>query len=425
VTLTKVGPHGGHIAAFSYDLATSVMYTRQGDPAAAGTERDLSPPIRPDDLFMGSDGGKDYLDHADIGIPQADEQMRLLSNLLEELHADTYPLPRFWYLPHGQKAALVMAADDHDTEDGTRQLFQRMLALSPPGCDARKWECPRATAWVYPWTPLTRQEAKHYSDLGFDLGAHVSTDCADWTEDSLAAAFRAYLLEFRRKYPDLPDQTGNRLHCVVYSDWLGVPREEQRWGIHFDMNYFNWPPSWIRGRPGYLTGSALPMRFSDENGRMLDVFQQESHLVDETWNGSPVAIEQLITAAEDERGYYGAFGTHFDFSDNFDQELMNVAVRRHIPVVSAEQLLAFTEGRDASTFTNVAKNSTGDVTFDAGVDSRAAGLLSGMLPVNWADKVLSSFTADGKPVDYDVKLIKGISYAFFDLDNLHYQAHYR
>jgi hypothetical protein len=166
------------------------------------------------------------------------------------------------------------------------------------------------------------------------------------------------------------------------------------------------------------------MRFSDENGRMLDVFQQESHLVDETWNGSPVAIDELITAAEDERGYYGAFGTHFDFSDDFDHVLMNVAVRRHVPMVSAEQMLAFTEGRDASTFTNLAQNSRGDVTFDAGVDPRAAGLLCGMLPVNWGDRTLTSFTADGKPVDYDVERIKGISYAFFDVDDLHYEASY-
>ena len=423
VTLTEVGS-GGHIATFSYDLATSVMYTRQGNPAAAGGERDGLAPIRPDDLFMGPEGEHGYLDLSKIGIPQADEQMRLLSNILEGLHGETSPLPRFWYLPGGE-AALVMAGDDHGTEGGTRDFFARMLSHSPPGCEVKHWECPRATSWLDPSTPLTAEQVEHYSDLGFDLGAHVSTGCENWTEESLDAAFETYMLEFRSKYPGLPDQTGHRVHCAAYSDWLGLPIEEQRWGIRLDMNYYNWPPGRIQGRPGYMTGSALPMRFSDENGRMLDIFQQESHLVNETWNGSTAAIEELITAAKDERGYYGVFGTHFDFSDDFDRKLMNIAVRRDIPMISAGQLLDFTEGRQASTFTNVQQTDTGDTTFDVHVDSRVPGMLQGMLPVGSGDSVLTSITADGAPVDYTVERIKGISYAFFDVHDLHYEADYR
>ncbi len=425
LTLTEVGAAGGHIAVFSYDLATSVMYTRQGNPAAAGKERDGSAPIRPNDLFMGSDGEPDYLDLSNIGIPQADEQMRLLSNVLVELHGDTSPLPRFWYLPNGEKAALVMTADDHGTEGGTRQSFDRMLSLAKPGCDVERWECPRATSWMSLSTPVTAAEAKHYTDLGFDLGVHVSTGCADWTEESLGAAFATSMLEFRRRYPALPGQTGHRLHCIAYSDWLGLPIEEQQWGMRLDMNYYNWPPDWIQDRPGYMTGSAMPMRFSDENGRMLDVFQQETHLVNETWKGSTLAIEELINAAEDERGYYGVFGTHYDFSDDFDQKLMNVAIRRDVPMISAQQLLDFTEGRHASSFMNVKQTGVGDVTFDVDVDPRADDLLTGMLPVHSGDRVLTSLTAHGEPVDYDVKRIKGIRYAFFEVDDLRYEVGYR
>ena len=51
--------NGGQVAAFAYDLARSVVYTRQGNPAWAGDERDasVSPPIiRSDDLFFGQAG---------------------------------------------------------------------------------------------------------------------------------------------------------------------------------------------------------------------------------------------------------------------------------------------------------------------------------------------------------------------------------
>ena len=43
VTLRDVGTAGGQAAAFTYDLARSVVYTRQGNPAWAGDKRDGTP----------------------------------------------------------------------------------------------------------------------------------------------------------------------------------------------------------------------------------------------------------------------------------------------------------------------------------------------------------------------------------------------
>ncbi len=98
VTVRSVGSNGGQAAAFTYDLARSVVYTRQGNPAWAGQERDGSSPIRSDDLFFGG-GQADWVDLDKVAIPQADEQQRLLANLIGELNADRKPLPRFWYFP--------------------------------------------------------------------------------------------------------------------------------------------------------------------------------------------------------------------------------------------------------------------------------------------------------------------------------------
>src|SRR2546429_3524235 len=83
VTLRTVGT--GHAAAFTYDLATSVVYTRQGNPAWATQERDGFTPIRPDDKFYGNAAGDpraDWIDLNKVAIPQADEQQRLLANLI-------------------------------------------------------------------------------------------------------------------------------------------------------------------------------------------------------------------------------------------------------------------------------------------------------------------------------------------------------
>ncbi len=55
----------------------------------------------------------DWVDTNKIAIPQADEQQRLLLNLITLMERDKLPLPRFWYLPRGEKAAVVMSGDDH------------------------------------------------------------------------------------------------------------------------------------------------------------------------------------------------------------------------------------------------------------------------------------------------------------------------
>jgi hypothetical protein len=136
VTLRSVGPNGGQAAAFTYDLARSIVYTRQGNPAWAGQSRDgQAGPIRSDNLFFGgstSDPQPDWVDRDKIAIPQADEQQRLLANLIGKMNADRAPLPRFWYFPRSEKAVVVMTGDDH-AGGGTAGRFDQYKALSPAG----------------------------------------------------------------------------------------------------------------------------------------------------------------------------------------------------------------------------------------------------------------------------------------------------
>ena len=102
--MRSVGTSGGQAAAFTYDLARSVVYTRQGNPAWSGQERDgLSPdPVRRSVLRRAAgDPQPDWVDLNKVAIPQADEQQRLLANLIGFMNVDRKPLPRFWYFPRG------------------------------------------------------------------------------------------------------------------------------------------------------------------------------------------------------------------------------------------------------------------------------------------------------------------------------------
>ena len=230
VTLRDVGTSGGQAAAFTYDLARSVVYTRQGNPAWVGQERDGVLSIRPDDLFYGAKAGDvqpDWLDINKIGIPQADEQQRLLVNLIVTMAADRKPIPRLWYLPRGEKAAIVMTGDDH-AFGGTAGRFDQYKAASPAGCSVAQWGCVRGTSYIYPNSPLTNAQATQYVSEGFEVSVHVSAagglDCLDWTPTSLTTAYSTQVQQFRAKYTGVPAPATHRLHCVGWADWATQPR---------------------------------------------------------------------------------------------------------------------------------------------------------------------------------------------------------
>ena len=146
--------------------------------------------------------------------------MRLLSNLLVFAQRDGSPLPRFWYFPDRHKAVLVMAGDDHGTRDGTRDHFERMIQASPEGCDVSRWECYRATAWMYTGRPLSQDDAARYAALGFDIGVHVNTGCLDWSQASLKGTFAR---DLRRSGTAIPSCARSRETASIASHGLRVP----------------------------------------------------------------------------------------------------------------------------------------------------------------------------------------------------------
>jgi hypothetical protein len=394
------------------------VYTRQGNPAWAGTERDGSSPIRPDDLFFPG-----YVDLERVAVPQADEQQRLLANVIHEMQVARRPLPRFWYLPGGRKAVIVHALDDHNTSAGTRETFDKLNAASPAGCSVADWQCLRATSWGYTGIALTDAEAAAYQAQGHELGVHVNTNCADWTPSSLPAFFANDLAAYAAAFPSVVPQRGNRTHCIAWSDWATQPKVELARGIRFDMNYYYWPGSWVAGRPGYFTGSGLPMRFADLDGTRIDVYQAPSQLVNENDLVYPDAVAAMIDRAQGPEGYYGVLGTHDDYRDTaFSDGLVATALAKGVAVVSAAQMLDWLDGRNASSI-SAGTYANGLRTFTVSADPRARNLVL-LVPAAAAAGPLTALTSDGAAVPFTVETIKGVAYAMVNGVSGTYTAQY-
>jgi hypothetical protein len=421
VSLTNYG--SGQAAFFAYDLARSVVSTRQGNPAWSGQERDDYAPIRSDDLFFGG-SVVDYVDLDKVAIPQADEQQRLLANLMLTLNLTRRPLPRFWYLPRGLKAAVVMTGDDHGN-GGTTGRWDGYIAASPANCSVDNWECVRGTSYVYPETPITPTEAQQYSSQGFELALHLLTGCADFTPASLEGNLSSQLAEFAAAWPTVPAPSTNRTHCIVWSDYDTEPQLEFNHGIRLDANYYYWPGNWINDRPGFMTGSGMPMRFATRNGALLDIYQAATQMTDESSQSYPFTINTLLDNAIGPLGYYGVFTANLH-TDNVASEESDAVVAsakaRGVPVVSAKQMLTWLDGRNGSTISAVSWDGT-TLGFQLQVAPGATGLRV-MLPVNVGVATLNRVLLNGSSSSFSTQLIKGIQYAFVNGATGTYQAVY-
>ena len=432
VTMRSVGSNGGHAAAFTYDLARSIVETRQGNPAWSGDERDSSVGgnqlIRSDDLFFGAKTGDvqpDWVDLNKVAIPQADEQQHLLTNLIEQMNVDRKPLPRFWFLPHDKKAAVVMTGDDHGN-GGTVGRFQQYQADSPSGCSVADWQCVRGTSYVYPGTPISDSQAAAFQSQGFEIALHSSTNCADFTSQAqLESFYSSQLAAFAADYPSLNSPVTNRTHCIAWSDWATQPKVELENGIRLDTDYYYWPGAWIQDRPGMFTGSGMPMRFADLNGSMIDVYQAATQMTDESDQTYPKNIDSLLNNALGPQGYYGVFtaNMHTDSASSAGSDaIVASAQSRGVPIVSAQQMLQWLDGRNQSSFNGISWSGN-TLSFSV---SHAAGAngLRGMVPTTSSVGALTTVKRNGVQISTTTQTIKGREYAFFDADAGNYEATY-
>jgi hypothetical protein len=340
------------------------------------------------------------------------------------MNAPKKPLPRFWYFPSGSKAVVIMTGDDH-ANGGTAGRFNTYIADSPSGCSVADWQCVRATSYIYSTTPITPTQAASYVAQGFEIALHVTTDCLDWTPTSLESIYASQLAAFAGQFSNVPAPRTNRTHCIAWSDYDTQPQIELNHGIRLDTNYYYWPPTWVNDRPGFFTGSGMPMRFTDRYGNLIDEYQATTQMTDESGQSYPFTIDTLLDNAVGAQGFYGAFtaNMHNDSvqSDGADA-IVASAQARGVPVVSALQMLTWLDGRNTSSFGSISWN--GNIlgfTITVGAGARN---LQAMLPLSSSGGTLTALKLNGNAVAFSTQTIKGIAYAVFTGTAGSYQAVY-
>lgn len=250
----------GKTVAFAYNLPRNIALTRQGNPAWACQERDGILGFRAAEMYLG------WVDTSKNHLNQADMQMQLLSHLIEELVQDRKPLPRLWYFP-GYNKCLVTLTDDG--EDLALEDFQAHLA---------DIELKGARITVYLKNPsLPAHVVANWVANGHEIACHFddTAEAAQPTYEGMNSVASETVKAHLQAYGYPPRTVRN--HWIVWVGWTEQATIEAGVGIGMDCNLYHYDRGSTHGHylggVGNFNGSGLPMKFINEGGQLIDIYQ--------------------------------------------------------------------------------------------------------------------------------------------------------
>ncbi len=410
----------GATAAWAFDLARSTAYTRQGDPAFAGVDRDLlpgPPMIRTNDVFYQT------IDLERVAVPHADVHQRLFVRVIAELLADATPLPRLWYFPGASRTLLIPTGDSHT---GAPAAFAALIgAVENAGA--------RITLYLARFLDLTGNPVGTWLANGHEVGMHPYF-AADGFEGDFVQGYDVATTWFQ-SLPLAPSAT-SRHHSIEWAGWIDPVSVMAARGIRMDLSYYSWGPALANPdvtsqAHGYLNGSGLPMKFVTTTGQVLSVYQQHTALTDEQLLniGGPYSQNLTPTAAlavsrqlidDSQAGGYSAIATqfHVDYYQFGNVQpwvdgTLAYAAGQQIPMWTAERWLSYTENRAATAVSAVTWTpGTGVLTFSVAVPAGGEPQTV-TLPTTFAGRTLSHLTLDGATVAPTLVMVNGRATQFF------------
>jgi hypothetical protein len=263
-----------------------------------------------------------------------------------------------------------------------------------------------------------------------------------WVEAGLAEGWRRSWREFTgRGYG--PVGTTVRTHRALWSGWVETARQQAACGIGMSLDGYQVGPSlgnqagdWVTG---HLTGSGLPMKHVDEQGRVLDIYQQNTQLTDEHllamdvpgwggWSGlapgEALDVSRTMLRRARQPGGASAIAVqcHVDAFQLGGEPAgrarvwlggtLDAAVDLNVPIWSAREWLRFTVLRHDARFEDVRWEPTHrrlTLRLDVKPDEEAE--LTVLLPLHHDGARLAGIDVDGVSAPFDEQQLGSVTYA--------------
>ena len=177
-----------------------------------------------------------------------------------------------------------------------------------------------------------------------------------------------------------------------------------------------------------MTGSGFPQRFADLDGTMIDVYQSMTQVSDEM-DARSCRRRRRSTRCSTTRSARRSTGasstsscTPTSATTGAQRRSIGDAQSRGVPIVTSAQMLRWLDGRNGSSFGDIAY-SNGQLTLLAvGAGQRARP--AGHAPARSANGPLTKLRRDGQPVSWKRRTVKGVDYVMFDATAGAYTATY-
>ncbi len=310
-------------------------------------------------------------------------------------------MPLLNHLPDAAPGILLYSGDEDHAE----------VAWNDEEFDAVAAAGGRMNLYIIPnLTHSTAEDGRRYR-ARHDIGPHPNLRPLDGRPVS------ERLAEFDRQIRMFQDTFGTparsvRNHCTAWAGYLEPIEVLERLGVRMDGNYFS--GNYMRDREGapYAAfGGAMPMRFCHPDGRLIDVFHQHTHLLDDgsfspdaeySFKLSPGVFPGVLDRAFTDiaRRFHTPYGVCIHpsnwvkFSRPQGQELLRQAVEKGFPIWSFDQWCTFWDARDTWRLSRPTwDGSTMDVTVEGRDPHDSLGLI---LPIAADGARLTRVSLDGE-----------------------------
>jgi hypothetical protein len=211
-------------------------------------------------------------------------------------------------------------------------------------------------------------------------------------------------------------------------DFTAQAKIEEANGTEIDCNYAHYDNNSNQGHflgslgtnQGNYTGSGLTMKFSDEQGKIINVYQHLNNVYD-----------QQYMENKDQEGYYNCFkglmdrsldhevysyisikahNNEYYFSKKPLMKMLDYAKSKNIPVWTVINLLGFLKAKDEASFSDI-KFINDRLSFNIKSSLKHTSSLNCMLPFIFNGKKINKVMVNGKSASFYVKKIKGSEYA--------------
>jgi hypothetical protein len=263
-------------------------------------------------------------------------------------------------------------------------------------------------------------------DRGHAFGQHVDLPMQATVEDARDEVSRS-ISQFEDVYDYRP--LTNRGHLLVWPGWTDTAEILASCGVRMDQNFI--PRRFLQH--GYLNGSGLPVKFVREDGVLLDLFEQNTHITDDgsvdpdkflvgTSNRQEVLGVALRMLEDCAQRFHGVFQAAFHPQLTVTralwllEPLLERCREEGIPMVSGDDWVRFNDARRHVHIEDIGfEEDTGS--FRCHVSSKlAVDGLTIMLPAVIDGARLTTLDVDGSTANFAVKRLKGTLYALFALN---------